>query len=695
MGHSLRCIRLSALESYLSAMSIAPFLYPVLATGRVSFTAYSPSTPPARQLVPLSLRRFASIAPAAREESAGTASIEEPAKNDPPEVPAEGNIPEVPAKTAPPEVPGESDLVYNHHPDDINYLPTTCPGCGALSQVTEPDIAGFYATVRKAVRGYIKQERRKVEPSEESVAKDDSFRTEVITAEAAEKASIPGMLHLLRLLYSTDCFIEPKPRKALPRPFCDRCHALQNHSLGESIAHPSLQSIADTIAESPHSYNHVYHVLDAADFPMSLIPHINSALSLSHLRTQNRRAKSSKYSKGRQAELSFIITRSDLLAPAKEQVDALQPYLISVLRDALKTSKRVRLGNVRCVSAKRGWWTKTLKEEIWTRGGGGWMVGKVNVGKSNLFETVFPKGGALGNVEDDARLREGPRQEAFLDPDSLLPPLQPETPYPVMPLVSSVPGTTASPIRIAFGQGKGELVDLPGFSRGDLERYVQPQHRTDLVMRTRIKPEQHVIKPGQSLLLGGLIRITPSAGVSTLAYPFVPIPAHVTSTQKAIDIQNQQRELNVASIATPGVGEKMQSAGTFQLKWDITRHRAGPLTKMLKPEQLPFQIFGTDILIEGCGWVELVMQVRRKDAIETVEEVDEHGERQTVVKQVYPEVEVFSPEGRFVGQRAPMHAWLLAERYKESLRDDGMEKKRPRRSMKGVKKKAKTARRGR
>ncbi|KAI9885105.1 MAG: hypothetical protein M1823_003116 [Watsoniomyces obsoletus] len=667
----LRCVRLSALESYLSATSIAPFLYPSLAARWVSSAAHWGSTLPTRQRVStLSRRRFASAAaPAVSGRPAGSVPVEEPAKSDPPEEPA---------KDAPPEVSPGGKIANYRRPDDINYLPTTCPGCGALSQVVEPDVAGFYDTSRKVVRGYIKQERRRIEPSQVIIAEEDSSKAEVAAPETPKEPSGP----------------ETKQAKNLPIPFCDRCHALQNHSLGESIAHPSLQSIADTIAESPHNYNHVYHVLDAADFPMSLVPHINSALSLSHLRTQNRRSKSSKYSKGRQAELSFIITRSDLLAPSKEQVDALQPYLTGVLRDALKTSKRVRLGNVRCVSAKRGWWTKTLKEEIWERGGGGWMVGKVNVGKSNLFETVFPKGGVLGDVEQDLLPEEVQRPEAFLDPNSLLPPLQPETPYPVMPLVSSVPGTTASPIRIAFGQGKGELVDLPGLSRGDLELFVQPKHRSDLVMRSRIKPEQHVIKPGQSLLLGGLIRITPLTEVQTLAYPFVPIPTHITSTQKAIDIQTQQRELNVPSIATPDAAGKIQSAGTFELKWDITRHRAGPLTKLSKPEQLPFQIFGTDILIEGCGWVELVMQVRRKDAIEMIEEIDEYGNKQMVSREVFPQVEVFTPEGRFVGQRAPMHGWLLAEKHKETLRDDGMEKKRPRRSMKGMKKKGKIARRG-
>src|SRR5205814_10496765 len=136
-----------------------------------------------------------------------------------------------------------------------------------------------------------------------------------------------------------------------------------------------------------------YHGLDAADLPLSLMPQLHRLLNVTPQRSLNRRSKTGKYYHGKRAEVSFIITRSDLLAPQKEQVDSLMPYLRMVLRDALgPTGHKIRLGNIRCVSSKRGWWTKVLKEEIWERGGGGWMVGKVNVGKSHLFQSIFPKG---------------------------------------------------------------------------------------------------------------------------------------------------------------------------------------------------------------------------------------------------------------------------------------------------------------
>lgn len=492
-------------------------------------------------------------------------------------------------------------------------------------------------------------------------------------------------------------------KASIQTPICNRCHDLLHHNVGAPIEHPTLQSIHEIISESPHKYNHVYHVLDAADFPLSLIPQLQRYLSLSRQRSRNRRAKTSRFYHGRKAELSFIITRSDLLAPKKEQVDKLMPYLIEVLRDALGASaKDFRLGNVHCVSSKRGWWTANLKEDIWNRGGGGWMVGKVNVGKSNLFECVFPKGrnekvnftssrGTLvrSEIQSGAEKPRLPAPELkpdlehdILKEDRLLPPAPVEQAFPVMPVVSSLPGTTASPIRLPFGGGRGELIDLPGLRRSDLETYVADEHKSELVMQQRLKPEQYVLKPGQSLLLGNLIRITPkSPGVTVLAYPYVPFPGHVTSTEKAIEIHTQRRDSCIPSIVKPGVGGSMSTAGTFQLKWDVTNKRVGPLTAPmavgLKAEVLPFKVFSMDLLIEGCGWVELVAQIRKRD----LEPLD--GKDDCAIRELFPAVEVFSPEGRHIGARQPMNAWLLGGRKQNSRRV------RPRRSMKGVKRRTK------
>jgi hypothetical protein len=518
---------------------------------------------------------------------------------------------------------------------------------------------------------------------------------------------------------------------------------------------------------------------------MSLIPGLHKLLDITPQRSLNRRSKTGRFYHGKKTEVSFVITRSDLLAPKKEQVDSMMPYLRGVLRDALgRAGADVRLGNLRCVSAKRGWWTKEIKEDIWTRGGGGWMVGKVNVGKSQLFHEVFPKGRrgkieygkplaapvpleqdslvsvkpmsiendiagmpasfdannmpresdmnereTMENISDSSAIEDITTQEIsvstietssnldslensldnhqslaavqldeeYLDDEtfdtySLLPPAQAETDYPAMPLVSALPGTTASPIRVPFGNGKGELIDLPGLSRGDLELHVQPEHRSSLVMRSRIRPEQQVIKPGQSLLLGGFIRITPTTpDVIFLAYSFNPLKVHLTSTDKAVGIQTQTRESNVENISIPGTGEKIASAGTFHLKWDVTKERTGPITARdaagIKVDRLPFRVMSADLLIEGCGWVELTAQIRKRPgetsrSFEHRDDDDREDEANQEIDPQWPTVEVFSPDGKFIAARRPMNAWLnFAQKPSEKKAGS-----RPRRSMKGMKK---------
>ncbi|KAL1648895.1 Mitochondrial ribosome small subunit biogenesis protein [Diplodia intermedia] len=587
----------------------------------------------------------------------------------------------------------------------VPSLPLSCPGCGAPSQTVDRTAVGYYSASRKAVKAFLAPPTRPSSEEEDAVYKqavqnlDRSLKAQLAVPEEDHVSAGDG---------------PSQPSQPPPSPVCDRCHDLLNHAAGVPIHHPSLDSIERTIAESPYKHNHIYHVLDAADFPMSVVPNLTTALKLSSLRSQNRRSKHREYSHGRVADVSFIITRSDLLAPTKIQVDSLMPYLVEVLRDALgRTGRNVRLGNVRCVSAKRGWWTKEVKEKIWERGGAGWMVGKVNVGKSNLFEVVFPKGrNSPPNIDKvrNATAREAIYSQAItpldtaqaLTPDeqdddevtlvdetSLLPPAQREVPYPVMPTISSLPGTTASPIRVPFGNGRGELIDLPGLARTSLDDYVRPKHRLDLVMKGRVTPERISVKPGRSLLLGGgLVRITPTTpDLIFLMHPFVPLAPHVTSTQKALAIEAGERTSGIESILEEGVGEKMRSAGLFPLRWDVTKVQAGPLTRKdavaLIPERLPFTVWATDILIEGVGWVEIVAQTRKSQKpFRNNGDIDAFTEVAPETTEVpFPVVEVVTPEGKFIGTRRPMNAWLLNNPKKKTsdLRS------RPRRSMVSVK----------
>ena len=618
-------------------------------------------------------------------------------------------------------------------------LPTTCSGCGAFAQTTDPKHFGYFDIDSKRVKNWVDPDKRK---SKSEATREDSVVDEALSSLDASQIEALGLDR--ESLLSTESSVQ-QPAIEDRQPVCDRCHDLMHHGVHAGTAqipmyHPTVDSLRETIEESPYKYNHIYHIIDAADFPMSLIPRLNVLLGDIPLRSKNRRSRAGKYMRNRQIEMSFIITRSDLLGPTKEKVDSMMPYLREVLRDALgRVGGRIRLGNLRCVSAKRSWWTKTVKEDIWQRGGAGWMVGKVNVGKSQLFEAIYPKG-RMTDMDDSrkAQISMYPRETAVTedneeeedpwadyDVESLLPPAQPAKQYPEMPMVSALPGTTASPIRIPFGNGKGELIDLPGLARSDLELFVKPEHRQSLIMKSRIIPEQVSVKTSNSLLLGGgLIRITPrSPNVNFLMYNFTPLKEHLTNTVKATEFQDQSRDsIGVQNISLDGVGAKMKHAGTFQLQHDVTKRRAGPLTRKdavgLKVDRLPFRVLSVDILIEGVGYVEIVAQVRARDLellrrppprkpTEVPEKTgdvfqDMMNQRRSLDTPVvspsepepepepaWPEVDVFSPEGRFIGSRMPIQGWL----NNKPLVKPEHKRSRPRKSMRGQKKKEKLEKR--
>ncbi|KAI1323512.1 hypothetical protein F5Y16DRAFT_344842 [Xylariaceae sp. FL0255] len=646
----------------------------------------------------------------------------------------------------------------------LRKLPHQCSGCGALSQTSTPNQPGYYDVKRNAVKRWLGADERRYQSRQEDKIFEDAMKN----LDPAELGNQGVDIQALALSMGPS---DTRPQQPPKKPVCDRCHFLIHNNTGESIYHPSVDSIRDTLDESPYKYNHVYHVLDAADFPMSLVPKITEFLDTMPMRSRNRRSRSGRFFHGQKTEISFVITRSDLLAPTKEGVDALFPYLREVLRDALgRAGRDVRLGNLRAVSAKRGWWTKALKEDIWKRGGGGWMLGKANVGKSQLFEAVFPKGRmetspSKHQITIDMEAKDEAQKEAgaaepvnpdtiddghYLDEFSLLPPAPEEVQYPEMPLVSHLSGTTASPIRVPFGGGRGELIDLPGLERTGLEAYVKKEHRNSLLMHNRVVPEQMSIKPGQSLLIGGFIRITPrNPKLVILSYNFTPLSAHITRTDKAIEIQAQSGDLNVENIALPSTVAKMKHAGSFALKWDVTKKRTGPLMRKsaigLSLDRLPYRVVSTDILIEGVGWVEIVAQVRLRDLEQTPpvsapsREIDvstptpntadteletklsgmerleamarsaaknysRKGDRLdnpsrgrekqdapepelSELNYNWPVVDIYSPEGKFIAYRKPMDGWNL-NKPRES-KSGG----RPRKSMAGFKKSERSRRR--
>ncbi|PWY88435.1 hypothetical protein BO70DRAFT_377926 [Aspergillus heteromorphus CBS 117.55] len=655
---------------------------------------------------------------------------------------ADPESPEPPEYSADTDSPEQPDLVADALPLDALPLPLCCPGCGAFAQTVEPLEPGFYDTTKKQTRKRMAETQqlaeRLNEESEEGVGLDlkndaETAATEIrqhleLIEEKGKPRREPAAVG--RAIATASNYLKSA---TAPVQICDRCHDLLHHNKAMPVIAPSMSAIRAYLDESPYTHNRIYHVVDAADFPMSLVRYIYQELGIFNQRTKNRRSASYRYKQGvKMPTISFIITRADLLAPTKEQADSKMKFFQSVLRDTLKhQAADYRLGNVYLISAHRGWWTKNVKKEIREHGGGIWVVGKTNVGKSSFIESCFPKDTRnLEKIADmvqrhkESKLTPNPNISVLHGTENvLLPPPPPEGLHPFLPIVSSLPGTTVSPIRIPFGHGKGEMFDLPGLKRHDLSDYVFDEHKRDLIMSSRVNPEHMSIKPGQSLLLGGgLVRITPTHPDTVLMAACFVSPAlqpFVTRTDKAMEIQAERRHYP-GTIIAKGFGDGIRPAGTFDLKWDVTKsHLPRSIAKALqdkiikKAPSLPYKVMSTDILIEGCGWIELTVQLRSKPTQPTPEtkptstttttrsttSKPEFDDMEPVIdfnpKQdmdplepesedgttsdprfgltpkpnpdsppsSFPQVEIFTPRGLHVGSRAPIECYpIIAKR---------------------------------
>ncbi|PYH46848.1 uncharacterized protein BP01DRAFT_337306 [Aspergillus saccharolyticus JOP 1030-1] len=620
-----------------------------------------------------------------------------------------------PSTTEPPSTAGLPAVTFSSDsapdfssPISADVLPICCPGCGAYAQTVDPNEPGYYSKTRKQTRKQKKVAKQLLEDEAAEWQKAGERIQQYLTEGTADWGKSLGKpKDLLQKDIATAS--EYLDKTKTPTQKCDRCHDLLNENKAVPAISPTIDSIRAYLDESPHKHNHVYLLVDAVDFPMSLVDNIHKALNIMDPRSRNRRSATHQYrGSKRLPTLHIIITRSDLLAAKEEQVDSKMEYVRRMLRIRLGLEKEeVRLGQVHMISAKRGWWTKKVKEEIQKHGGGVWVVGKANVGKSSFIEACFPKDSE--NLEKIASLLEQREEESqaknqqhpdFLASDGLLPPAPREEMFPVLPVVSSLAGTTVSPIRIPFGRGRGEMIDLPGLERGNLADFVLPEYQRNLLMTKRVEPEDTLtIKGHQSLLLcGGLIRITPvNPEDIVLAACFVPFDTHVTSTQKALAIQSGDRDFPNKPILRPETYDTFTSAGRINLQWDVTKsHLPTRIAKAAADKgvpipRLPYRVMAADVLIEGCGWVELTVQTRAEHQALELDDYDEDAESDLLAEfeddsggggvdagrfSRTPQVEVFTPHGRHIGSRPPLETWKFIADYRKAKARRMKERKR-------------------
>lgn len=384
-------------------------------------------------------------------------------------------------------------------------FPPFCPGCGAASQQNDPEAPGFYSKIPP------KRFREKIIPESRN-KEDEIFKaalarvaedTEVLQAlKVVQKkgtspdAPLPGADEFIQPEAEFDLFAEEKawkeeqerkkmeeaelevlemvPDKEVPK-ICERCHSMLHHHTAPDLPEatkPSIARIADFIKHCGHRNNHIYHLIDAADLPLTFIPDLKREIAY-HLPAVM----------AARLTISFVVTRADVLMPKEDQILKIRPKIKKILQELMPEGEELETleQKFRIVSFRTGLGVGGLKREIkeGMREGGIWLVGKVNVGKSRVVTDIIPEGSFPTPLEGRK-------------PDY--------TAGVVKPTISDLPGTTAAPVRISFIGDKrkpiGEIVDLPGLDRDSFADYVRPELKKKLILKDRMTGLSQTVKFG-------------------------------------------------------------------------------------------------------------------------------------------------------------------------------------------------------
>jgi hypothetical protein len=191
-----------------------------------------------------------------------------------------------------------------------------------------------------------------------------------------------------------------------------------------------------------------------------------------------------------------------------------------------------------------------LVKEVWPEAGRAVMGSMEEAGEFDILPPATAAGAE--GLENDPDAPPAPKKKKKKGKEPAGPPAS-ESSH-IAPTISHIPGTTAAPIRIVYKTAgrntTSELIDLPGLARWvgygptGLLPYIRQDKQKLFHMESYIKPHQITIKPGQSLVIAGVIMVTPRIEgddeLVVLAYPFLSLPVHLTSTQKAIRILGER-----------------------------------------------------------------------------------------------------------------------------------------------------------
>lgn len=345
---------------------------------------------------------------------------------------------------------------------------------------------------------------------------------------------------------------------------CARCHSLRHYG---RVKRPDAEhllpdfdfvaAVGPRLASPSGARSLVLLLADASDFDGSF------PRAVARLVAAAGEAHRSDWKLGAPANLPralLVVTKLDLLPTPSLSPDDVHAWAHARARAGAGSD--LRLAGVHLVSAARGWGVRDLLNhvrELAGARGNVWAVGARNVGKSTLLNAIARCSG----VEGGPTLTEAP-----------------------------VPGTTLRVIHVDGVLGaQAKLFDTPGLLHGHqlTSRLTRAEQKLILVSK-EMRPRTYRIKAGQSIHIGGLVRLdieeltVGSIYVTVWASPLVPL--HMGKTENATVMIKDHFGLQLQ----PPIGqERVKELGIW-------------VRKHFKVSGNSWDANSMDIAIAGLGW---------------------------------------------------------------------------------------------
>ncbi|KAL1191559.1 GTP-binding protein BRASSINAZOLE INSENSITIVE PALE GREEN 2 [Cardamine amara subsp. amara] len=520
--------------------------------------------------------------------------------------------------------------------EDEEYGKLLCPGCGIFMQDNDPDLPGFYQKRKVTAKNleddegkeddeldgfemvdddYEEEEEEGEDDDEEDDEMDDEIKNAIEDSNSESESEFdwesdewedkekvndiefdgfaPAGVGYGNVTEEKEKKkrVSKTERKKIAREeakkdsyddvtVCARCHSLRNYGQVKNQAAENLlpdfdfDRLISTRLIKPMSNSSttvVVMVVDCVDFDGSFPKRAAKSLFKVLQKAENDPKGSKNLPK-----LVLVATKVDLL-PTQISPARLDRWV----RHRAKAGGAPKLSGVYMVSARKDLGVKNLLayiKELAGPRGNVWVIGAQNAGKSTLINALSKKDGAKVT-----RLTEAP-----------------------------VPGTTLGILRIGgILSAKAKMYDTPGLLHPYLMSLrLNSEERKMVEIRKELQPRSYRVKAGQSVHIGGLVRLDlVSASVETIyitIWASHSVSLHLGKTENAEEIFKGHSGLRLQ----PPIGENRASElGNWE-------------EKEIQVSGSSWEVKSIDISVAGLGWFSLGLKGAATLALSTYQGID-------------------------------------------------------------------------